>query len=244
MEPVPEQDLDGHEKSMRAAIAEAHPAELQLVSSLVECILRGFLTMGTFTKSPSNRLQLGWLLLATRSFNSLRSAWLLLAGGYYSQALLLVRSAMEDNLTALDCEGHPETLASLLDAKGELGRGQLRFTAMADRVSATFSAEWRYNYGKLSDYAAHARHNSVRYLIDPDTQVLRLGAYYDRDLVDGTVDALLYAGIGTADLVAKILGDRAEPWQIECFDALLKAKNWRDATKRELDAETSPDDGR
>ena len=140
--------------------------------------------LDSLTRNPGNDLQYAWLLLATRSTNSLRCALMLLESGYYSQSLTLVRSAMEDNLTALDCEGHEPTLKALLEGEGDLGKGDLTFTRMAQRVSDKFAEDWKYNYGKLSEYAAHARHISVTHLVDSE-KALRLAGVLRQRCVSG-----------------------------------------------------------
>ena len=239
MSGVPEADLIGHEERVRSQIAAAHAVDLRVVDDLLICMLRGFLTLGAFATTRENRLELAWLLLTTRSFNSLRCAAWCTESGYYSQALTLARSAMEDHLTALDCESHPETLAALLDGKGVLGRGSMTFAAMASRVSPTFEKSWAYNYGKLSEYAAHTRRTAVTHLIEPGSLMLRLGAYYDADLVVGTVDAALHGLLGIADLLPKVLEGRARTWQEECLGSLQAATEWKANVKGAIESADS-----
>ena len=239
MSGVPEGNLTGDEDGVRSQIATAHVADLQVVYDLFSCVERGFQALGAFTKTPDKRLELARLLLVTRSFNSLRCAIWCTESGYYSQALALVRSVMEDHVTALDCDSQEETLAALLDGKGELGRGSLAFADMARRVSPTFENSWKYNYGKLSEYAAHPRRAAITHLLEPGTQVLRLGAYYDADFVVGTVDAVLHGLIGVAELLPKVLGDRAEAWQEECIGPLRAASEWKTNLRATIESDES-----
>lgn len=219
--------LEEIEAQVRKETAEKHREEIGLVDDLLRCCLRGVSRVGSFTLSAENELQHAQLLLGTRSFNSLRCAFKMLTQGYYSQALTLVRSASEDILTALDCEKNASTLKAVLGGNAErLGKGKLTYAEMAKRQGDKFYKAWRYNYGVLSEYAAHARKNSLKVLVDPETRTLRLGSHYDRELFIGACHALLAEAIKTADTIAKVLGPKAEPWQRETWPTLKAALGW------------------
>ncbi|MCH8061749.1 MAG: hypothetical protein IH861_04520 [Chloroflexi bacterium] len=217
--------------------ANRQPGELGLVENLLTCCLRGLSQVGTFTRTTENHLQFALLLLATRSFNSLRCASELLKQGYYIQSLTLVRSASEDNLVALDCENNPATLEALLGNVGRLGKGKLTYTEMAKRQGDDFYNAWKYNYGVLSEYAAHSRENSLKVLIDPETHNLVLASRYDRELFVGVCDALLAAAIGTSDIIAKVLGHEAQRWQSETLPKIKAAHDWRKKIKDIADSD-------
>ncbi len=229
--------LEDHDTKIKAATAGQHSKELRIIEDLLTCCLRGFTRLGAFTPTGDNQLQHAQLLLATRSFNSVRCAHELMQPGYYSQALTLIRSAMEDNLTALDCAECEATLRALLVGEGRLGQGKLTYTEMAKRQGAGVHKAWKNNYGGLSEYAAHARRKSLMVLVDPATHNLRLGSYYDRVLFIATCDSLLLAAIGTADIISKVLSGDAEPWQRECLPKLEAAIKWRQQIKAKVEAQ-------
>lgn len=229
--------LEDRDAQVKQATCEQHSQELRRVEELLTACLRGFTSLGSFTPGQDNRVQHAQLLLVTRSFNSVRCAYDLLRMGYYTQALTLIRSAMEDDLTALDCEKLGATVEAILDGKGAMGKGKLTYTEMAKRQSEKFQTAWKHNYGGLSEYAAHARRKSLRVLVDPETHELRLGGRYDRDLFIGTFDALLSALIRSADLIARVLGQKAPPWQKETYPMLKAAKEWRGMIKSKLEKE-------
>jgi len=75
-------------------------AELNIIENLLNLYLAGFRVLHEFKTGEVQRLELAWLLLIVRGFNSLRCAYDLLQKGYYSQAVILIRSAEEDYLTS------------------------------------------------------------------------------------------------------------------------------------------------
>lgn len=228
--------LEDHDTQVKKATSQQHGEELARIEDLLTCCLRGFTRLGSFTLSEDNRLGYAHLLLSTRAFNSLYCAFELSQQGYYTQALTLVRSAMEDNLTALDCEECKETLDAVLEGTGKLGKGRPIYDEMAKRQGDEFHKAWKHNYGVLSEYAAHARKNSLKTLVDPDTHTLRLGGLYDRVLFIGSCEALLGAAIGTADILAKVLGANALPWQQECWPKLKAAADWIESVRAKVKA--------
>ena len=171
------------EDEVSTTIRNHHARELATVDAALDQILRGFDDFGSRKEKPENRLEAARLLLITRSFNSLLIARETLGGGYYQQALTLVRMAMEDKLISHDIEKHPPTLIALLDGEGDLGKGNLGFGKMAERRSAKAKEVWDLHYGQLSERSAHPRAESMEGLttIDPDGGIsLRPGPHYDQ----------------------------------------------------------------
>ena len=130
-------ELDAEVKKLTST---QHKVELKLAENLLTSFLKGFGRLGSFTRTKNNDLQYAWLLLTTRSFNSLCSAYALLQQGYYDQAIMLIRSVEEDWLTATDCEKNSETLKAVFQRGSQLGKGQLSYAEMAKRISAEFYA--------------------------------------------------------------------------------------------------------
>jgi len=53
----------------------------------------------------------------------------------------------------------------------------------------------------------------------------------------GTCDALLSALISTADLIARVLGPEAKPWQTTAYPKLKAAEEWRVRVKSMVEKE-------
>jgi len=236
MKSEPDNSLEERDAEVRSLTSEQHSVELRLAEDLLTCCLRGFGHLGSFTRTEDNDPQYAWLLLTTRSFNSLRSAYALLQQGYYDQAIMLIQAVNEDSLIATDLEKNPETIQALLYANGELGKGKLTYTEMAKRVSNEFYEKtWKYNYGSLSTIA-HARERALRILVDPDTKTLRLGGRYDRILFIGVCHALLRSAIIMLDFLAKVLGNNAESWQKETWPKMKVSGDWCAALEAKVKA--------
>ena len=113
--------VDKTDAETAAVIRERHAREFRAVEAALDDILRGLSDFGSQKVYPDNRLESARLFLATRSFNSLRTAAQVLERGYYQQAMALVRMTKEDQMVALDAESNPATLSALLDDEGKIG---------------------------------------------------------------------------------------------------------------------------
>ena len=102
-------------------------------------------------------------LLASRAAGSLRCAWLCAAAGYRTQALTLVRAALEDYATAVWVREKPEDaelwLWEIVDSLPEPDRRPPRFTEMFAHLGRSNGGSddvFKNVYGHLSE-AAHPR---------------------------------------------------------------------------------------
>ena len=174
--------IDTMDDKTAATVRERHTRQFRAAEAALDHVLRGLSDFASRKGKPDNRLESASLFLATRSYNSLRTALQVLERGYYQQAMALVRMAQEDQLIALDAENYPKTLSALLDGDGKLGRGDLALTEMAKRVSPMVKDAWDHDYGALSMYGAHPRVGSLQGLVTVGTGehlVLRSGGHYD-----------------------------------------------------------------
>ena len=170
------------EDDVASQIRLSHNRELTVVDAALDQIIQGLDAFASVKRRPDNPLESAQLFLAMRSFNSLRIASQSLERGYYQQALTLVRMSMEDQLIAEDSENHPPTLDALLHSKGRLGRGQLTFRKMAERISPKARKAWDEEYGDLSARAAHPRRQSLMGLTKLQSSgriTIRPGSNYD-----------------------------------------------------------------
>ena len=207
--------VDKADAETAAIIRERHAREFSAVEAALEDILRGLSDFGSQKLNPDDRLESARLFLATRSFNSLRTAAQVLERGYYQQAMALVRMAKEDQMIALDSESNPAALSALLDDDGELGRGDLSLGKMAERVSAKTKEAWNDNYGMLSRYGAHPRRGSIEKLVEigPNGKiVLRPGSHYDETWVSVVLYYTLRELVQVFATVAKVTAFAGIDW--------------------------------
>ena len=207
--------VDKADAETAAIIRERHAREFSAVEAALEDILRGLSDFGSQKLNPDDRLESARLFLATRSFNSLRTAVQVLERGYYQQAMALVRMAKEDQMIALDSESNPAALSALLDDDGELGRGDLSLGKMAERVSAKTKEAWNDNYGMLSRYGAHPRRGSIEKLVEigPNGKiVLRPGSHYDETWVSVVLYYPLRELVQVFATVAKVTAFAGIDW--------------------------------
>ena len=137
--------IELNENDVSSQIRMNHGRELEVVDAALDQILQGLDAFAYEKQRPDSPLEDAQMFLAVRSFNSLHIARQLLERGYYQQASVLVRMAMEDQLVAEDAETHPPTLDALLDDKGSIRRGDLTFGKMAERISPEAKKAWMRN---------------------------------------------------------------------------------------------------
>ena len=215
------QVLDEEESRVMKRTSSKYKRELNLIVDLLDAYVGAFGLIGSLPED--NDLRLAWLLLVTRSFNSMRCAYDLLRRGYYSQALSLLRSVDEDWLICKDCEKHQPTVDALLHEKGELGKGDLTYGKMAEREG--IKQEWDQGYGHLSKFA-HGRPLALDVLIDPGSHEVRLGAHYDRVLLTYCCEVLIRAALRMTKYLVSVLGSRAELWMKETEAIVKEARVW------------------
>lgn len=220
--------LEEVEAQVKKHSASRHQEELSLIKRLLNAYLDGFRRLDSFTPSDVNQLEYAWLLLTTRSFNSMRCAYDLLQRGYYSQAITLIRSVNEDWLTCNDCRNNQATLDALLkDGK------MPRFVEMKDRLEEPLKQQWWDIHGEESQFA-HARLRALKVLIDPETHMLALGGHYDRDLFIASCYSLLPATVRMTEFLALVLGSKSELWAKRSLPIIQEAKTWMRAIETEV----------
>ena len=219
------------EDEVAAKVRTSHTRDLQVVHSALEQVLRGIDSLGSERHRTSSDLETAQILLAIRSFNSLRIAAQTMERGYYQQALALVRMAMEDRLVAVDAESNPATLDALMYDKGKLGRGELSYPKMAERISSKTKDVWDSDYGWASASAAHPRQKSMLGLtmVAPDgRRILRPGVYYDDVEVVNVLYHLLRELQHLMAQIAKVTHGAGIDWTTSAMSTLDEVDSaWR-----------------
>jgi hypothetical protein len=208
-------------------------AELNLIKNLLNSYLAGFRVLHEFKTGEASRLELAWLLLVVRGFNSLRCAYDLLQKGYYSQAVILIRAVEEDYLTCRHCEIRTETVEALLAGKARVSR----FAQMADDISSEFRKNWDMNYGQLSE-VAHPRRLAMGLTANWKENRVNLGANYVERYFVATCHALLRSAVGMTEFLIKLLGEKTMQWQKEGLTAFQEACMYVEKVSKETESTT------
>jgi hypothetical protein len=204
-------------------------AELAIIENLLNQYLAGFRVLREFKAGEIQRLELAWLLLVVRGFNSLRCAYDLLQKGYYSQAVILIRATEEDYLTCRHCDINQETVEALLVGKSKVSK----FGKMARDISPEFSKKWDVNYGQLSEIA-HPRWLAMGMTASWKENKINLGANYIENHFIATCHALLRSAVGMIEFLVKLLGKDALQWQKESFPAFQEACTYVEKISKEM----------
>jgi hypothetical protein len=196
-------NLNDSEEHVRQETCNREEEILTVIEQLLNLHLAGFRQLDGFKRIDDNKREQVWLFLTSRAFNSLRWAYHLLQYGYYPQALILTRSALEDWLACMDCEVNEKTIEALLSQGQRVpGPGD-----MAVRLPEPLRRQWKDIegeeglYGFLSTFS-HPRHRAVIVMLNPKTKTLRIGPEYDEILF--VVSA--YHILNCAARITKFLG--------------------------------------
>lgn len=212
------------EENTRVETLNREGKALTVIENLLNQYLSGFQHIGEFKRTDDNRLEQVWLLLTLRAFNSLRWGYYLLQSGYYSQSMMLTRSALEDWLVCKDCEGHVDTVEAVLDWEKHVPT----FKAMADRLPEKLQLVWKEAftddgiYGFLSTFA-HPRYRAIHVLFDPDTKLLSLGPSYDEHLFLITCYSLFRPMIWFMEFLYRLVDPVAPDWKAEAQPVMNQA---------------------
>ena len=213
------ESLESAEEQTRMDTREREFETLQALERTLNLYLTGFGEFSSFIPAEDNRLQQIWFLLTIRSFKSLRTAHYLLETGYYSQALMLIRSAAEDWLYCEDSKEQEETVRFLLDRKG----GPSTFRTMSDRLEPHLKQGWQGDDGKSGSYALLSRFTHPNYagiatlFATQDSGIASVG--FDECLFLVTSNYLLLRLIRTVEFLARLVNPQSE-WLRECQETI------------------------
>ena len=201
--------VDEGDKASEAETLKYHGEWWDALEGLLNAYLAAFRAVGQFKVSEENRLQQMQLRAVSRSFNSLRQAMNLWTTTYYSQAIILARSVLEDWLVCMDALQFVETIDVL--AKGEQPKS---FKTMSDRSLTADLRDWFYGSAppdegmyEFMSTLSHPRSRALAVQIgnDQDGTSLRLGAKYDETLATVTFSCVTEAAVKMAEFAFRII---------------------------------------
>jgi len=213
-------DLEALEEEARQNTLKVQFANLGIVNRHLGLYAKTLNTLNGKV-DPDDQLGRALLLLGSRSFNSLRCAYDNLQMGYYAQAIILTRSALEDWLTLEDCRTEESTLTKLF----KRGERMPRFSEMADRLDSEKQAFWKDIeghegiYGLLSSIS-HPRYRALLFATNPETTLLRVGPDYFDEHFNVTSHHILMAISNHLHVLVEMAGTEAEFLRDEIEEAM------------------------
>ncbi|MEA1958999.1 MAG: hypothetical protein U9N44_04915 [Chloroflexota bacterium] len=218
------------ESKVKRITITSHKEDIFLIERLIDVYIDGFRLVDSVPIIDRSQLDHAWILLTARSFNSMRCAYELIKLGYYSQAVTLARSVYEDWLICQDCQTSRDTLDAVLSGKGKLRQNDLRYSAMAKRISKRFHDDiWKPNYGVQSEFA-HAHAHSLNLLLDSETNMVRFGSHYDQKGLIFACQNLIMLAIIMTEFLQKVLGSDGNSWEKEALPIIREAHEWLEST--------------
>jgi len=231
-EPTLEQD----EQTVKEESWQKCEKQLRVVMGLLNSLHDGLIGDGTFTyggggENDKHSVQLLYLY---RSFNSVRCSYELVQLGYYTQAISLLRSALEDLLVCQRCKKDSALVKRLLEGQEE----RFNFAAMAKAEGGKFADWWQKSYHDLSLFV-HPTPLGLRILLSPEDRRVRLGPYFDQQELIGVIYYHLVILIRVLGLLAPILDSmNAYPgWGQPTLERIKGANRLIEEIVEELDPE-------
>jgi hypothetical protein len=201
------------EERTRTQTNESEVETLSAIIKLLNQYLTGFQQIGEFNKTDTNQAEQVWLYLTVRAFNSLRQAYSLMESGYYSQSIMLIRATFEDWLVCEDVKAHPDTVGAILSNNRPMPTISTMINRLDECLKQRLGDMLGDNglYGILSTFT-HPRYRAAAVLVDPDSNLIRLGPSYDEDLFLFVSNYLMSALIRMTEFLARLVGATNEEW--------------------------------
>jgi hypothetical protein len=218
------------ESRVKGITLKNHQHDLVVMMNLLNTYIDGFNMIDSFTLQEDREIEYAWILLLTRSFHSMRSAMLLIQVGYYTQAMMLLRSVTENWLICKDCQGYRPTLDALLYGKHRLGNRKLKlqWIDIAERVGAK-DIIYEQDYRFQSRFN-HPDYMSLGVVMDPDTNEMRTAPAYDRALFLCCFEMMIRNAMRMTEFIESFLSRLSESkvvaWRETAGKPVKEASDW------------------
>ena len=186
--------LVGESKVHHKTLNDFEP-QVDLVRRLLDFILEALGQIGDVPYLYDART--ANVLLANRSFNSLRCAFDQILRGYYVQSFAQIRAALEDWFACQYFKAQPERAADLFP-----NEDLIRTSKMADIAGVRHIYDSIYQEQSL---VTHPRRLSIRMLLDSERKLIRLGGNYDKLLALGCFYQLVRGIVMSIESLAYVI---------------------------------------
>jgi hypothetical protein len=211
-----------HETARR--MRSTYSTEAELIDRILDPYLQGFQWLSG--KHVGRRWHRLVLMLGARSFNSLRVAQKALLDGYPEQAIILVRAADEDVLTATYVGRHPREARFWLARKytarkyhrGKLQRVIPGFDQMRRDLGQPQQRKRLEIYQALSQFG-HPKAAGLRFIVTGmgDATLYRVGSDIDADAVFMANYTLIPTALMALALVGQFIEGKNSEWTQEAL---------------------------
>ena len=136
-----------------------HKKWLAVLESALDVVIEGFEVFARRGTRPQSETERARISLTVRAFRSVHVSLVVAQMGYYHQAIMLARAAMEDLIMAEVAHRHPPVLEALNSEDTEraprFGRGELTIEKLTDMLPADFKPIWKDEYSNASKLGSH-----------------------------------------------------------------------------------------
>lgn len=199
-----------------------HAREIEILTGMLNTFTSGFNCIVSFAPTDDNESELIWLLLSARCLHSIRCSIDLILKGYYSQAMSMIRTITEDWFICGNVESGDDVRNCLLRDKGKMPK----YAELAKRMKAMniYKGDYRYQSKFI-----HSSKLSLRVLVNPKTNEMRVASVYDEMLFLLCSESLTRVFLLMAEYLGRVLvyidKDKATSWSAQ------NGKNVKDAGK-------------
>lgn len=202
---------------------QKHGREIEIFSGILNTFTTAFNNMGSFDVKEDNEAEYIWLLLSTRCLHSMRCSIDLMLKGYYSQAMSLLRTGIEDWFVC----GNAKNNRVVRDCLLRSGKRLPSYSTLAEKMEETrvYKSDYRFQ----SEFA-HSSRLSLRVLYNPKTNEMRIGPVYDEVLFLSCAESLMRVFLLMGRYLWHVLfyidQDKAKLWDKQNSQNIVSASNW------------------
>jgi len=230
-----ESNIVTQERKTISITKQNHPKEIEIFAGMLNTFTNGFNIIGSFTLKDDNEAEYIWLLLSTRCLHSIKCAIDLTLKGYYSQAMSIIRTITEDWFICGNAKSNDVIRKCLLHDEERMPK----YIDLAAQMKATNIYEEDYRY---QSKFIHSSKLSLRVLIDPKTNNMKIVPGYDELLFLLCAESLMRVFLLMAEYLAFVLfyidENEAKSWNTQNIPNVNNVVNWLKAIKIKYDDKT------
>ncbi len=206
-----------------ATTKQNHAKEIEIFAGMLNTFTNGLNSIASFKINGKNEAEFVWLLLITKGLHSTRCAIDLMIKGYYSQAMSIIRTIIEDWFICGNAQGNADICKYLLHNEGK----KPSYIELATQMNAKkiYDKDYRF-HSKFT----HSSNLSLRVLTDPETHEMRVSGIYDETLFLLCAEALMRAFLLMTEYLAFLLfyvdKDKAKSWSDENIHTNTAVLKW------------------
>ena len=218
------------ESNVTKETIQKHSKEIEIMVGLINTYISGFNLVTSFThKEGRNDVTFALICLVMHSLHSMWCSLGLMIKGYYSQAMAIIRTSIEDWFICGDCKSNRKTLDAILYGKYRIPDSNegLSFSKMAKLINRLKVYEQDYAY---TSKFSHPSSLGMAILQDEKANFMRIAPTYEEILFLDCCEMWIRNSLRMTEYMESILAsistEKVETWRWDVGKRVADAWNW------------------